>query len=214
MSEMTMGVRIRRIFLAGIFTAIPAYITVKVLQFLFSFMDRILAPYVQRFIGIHIPGLGLLMMLIFLFALGLLVTNFLGRKIYLYFEKLLLKVPIVSTVYTTTKQIVQTFSPENRSSFRDVVWLEYPRKGIWSLGFVTGSTLSKDGEAYYNIFIATTPNPTSGFVLFVPKDETIPSGLSIEEGFKLLISGGMLAAESQEFLSTKTAPREIENGDS
>ena len=210
-----MGQKIRRIFLAGIFTAIPAYITIQVLRFLFGFMDRILAPYIQRITGIHIPGLGLVMMLLFLFALGLLVTNFLGRQLYAYFERVLLKVPIVSTVYTTTKQIVQTFSPENRSSFREVVWLEYPRIGIWSLGFVTGMTNSKDGKLYYNIFIATTPNPTSGFVLFVPKADTIPSNLSIEEGFKLLISGGMLSAESQEFLSLRTgANPEIEGGES
>ena len=202
---------IRRIFLAGIFTAIPAYITVQVLQFLFGFMDHILAPYVEKFIGIHIPGLGLLMMLVFLFLLGLLVTNFLGRTLYTYFETILLKIPIVSSIYTTSKQLVQTFSPENRSSFREVVWLEYPRKGIWSLGFVTGSTHSSDGVDYHNIFIATTPNPTSGFVIFVPKTDTQPSGLTIEEGFKLLISGGMLSADKHTFLSQgATTPPDAE----
>ena len=187
MTNPTGSYRLRRIFLAGILTAIPAYITFQVLQFLFSFMDRILAPYLERVIGVHIPGLGLLMMLVSLFLLGLLVTNFLGQRLYIWFEKILLKIPIVSTIYTTSKQIVQTFSPENRSSFRDVVWLEYPRKGIWTLGFVTGSTESQDGIDFYNIFIATAPNPTSG--------------MTIEEGFKLLISGGMLAKDKQAFVA-------------
>lgn len=200
MTNPTGSYRLRRIFLAGILTAIPAYITFQVLQFMFGFMDRILAPYLERLIGAHIPGLGLLMMLVSLFLLGLLVTNFLGQRLYSWFEKILLKIPFVSTIYTTTKQIVQTFSPENRSGFRDVVWLEYPRKGIWTLGFVTGTTQSQDGIDCYNIFIATTPNPTSGFVLFVPKADTIPSGMTIEEGFKLLISGGMLAKDKQAFV--------------
>lgn len=196
-----MGSKIRRILLAGILTAIPVYITIQVLQFLFGFMDRILAPYLQRIIGRDVPGLGLVMMIFSLFVLGLFVTNFLGRKLYHYFESLMLKLPIVSTIYTTIKQIVQTFSPENRSSFREVVWLEYPRKGIWTLGFVTGTSMSQDGVPFYNIFIATTPNPTSGLVIFVPTSDTIASGLSIEEGFKLLISGGMLSAKSHKFLS-------------
>ena len=201
MTNPTGRYKLRRIFLAGILTAIPAYITYQVLQFLFGFMDRILAPYLERLIGVHIPGLGLLMMIVSLFLLGLLVTNFLGQRLYTWLEKILLKIPLASTIYTTSKQIVQTFSPENRSSFRDVVWLEYPRKGIWTLGFVTGSTESKDGIDFYNIFIATTPNPTSGFVLFVPKVETIPSGMTIEQGFKLLISGGMLAKGKQAFVA-------------
>ncbi len=190
----------RRIFLTGILTAIPAYITIQLLQFLFRFMDRILAPVVTRFIGFHIPGLGLVMMVIFIFLLGLLVTNFLGRRLYAYIENFLQKVPVVSTIYNTSKQIVQTFSPDSRKAFEKVIWLEYPRRGIWSLGFVTGSSQSADGEPYYNIFIATTPNPTSGFVIFVPQADTMESNLSIEEGFKLLISAGMISAERHKFL--------------
>ncbi len=193
-------VRLRRIFLTGIITAIPAYITVQLLQFLFRFMDQILAPLITRYIGFHIPGLGLVMMVVFIFLLGLLVTNFLGRRLYAFIEDFLQKVPVVSTIYNTSKQIVQTFSPDNRKAFQKVVWLEYPRRGIWSLGFVTGSSQSGDGEPYYNIFIATTPNPTSGFVIFVPQADTMESNLTIEEGFKLLISAGMISAERHKFL--------------
>ena len=192
--------RLRRIFVAGILTAIPAYITIQLARFLFDIMDRILAPVVTRYIGFHIPGLGLLMMVVFIFLLGLLVTNFLGRRLYAFIENFLQKVPVVSTIYNTSKQIVQTFSPDNRKAFQKVVWLEYPRRGIWSLGFVTGSSQSNDGEPYYNIFIATTPNPTSGFVIFVPQSDTMESNLSIEEGFKLLISAGMISAERHKFL--------------
>ncbi len=200
------SLRLRRIFIAGILTAIPAYITIQLLRFLFRFMDQFLAPVVVRFIGFSIPGLGLVMMVVFIFLLGLLVTNFLGRRLYAYFENFLLKVPVVSTIYNTSKQIVQTFSPDNRKAFQKVVWLEYPRRGIWSLGFVTGTSQSRDGEDYYNIFIATTPNPTSGFVIFVPQADTMDSNLTIEEGFKLLISAGMISAERHQFSREQESP--------
>ncbi len=200
-----MGVKIRRIFLAGIFTAIPLYITYKVLEVLFHFMDGILAPVIapviQRYVGLEkIPFLGLALMIITLFLLGLFVTNFLGRALYGYFEKLVLRIPIVSSVYNFAKQIVQTFSPDQRSAFKKVVWMEYPRKGLWTLGFVTGTSQSEDGVPYYNIFVATTPNPTSGYVVFIAQKDTLEADLSIEEGFKLLISGGALSRDSHHFM--------------
>ncbi len=197
---------LRRIFITGILTAIPAYITIQLLLFLFRFIDQFLAPVVVRFIGFSIPGLGLVLMVVFIFLLGLFVTNFLGRRLYAYFENFLLKVPVVSSIYNTSKQIVQTFSPDSRKAFQKVVWLEYPRRGLWSLGFVTGASQSGDGEAYYNIFIATTPNPTSGFVIFVPQADAIDSNMTIEEGFKLLISGGMISAERHRFLKGQESP--------
>lgn len=204
-----MSLKLRRIFIAGILTAIPAFITVEILRFLFRFTDQILAPLIERIIGIHIPGLGLVTMIVSIFILGLFVTNFLGRRLYAFFEKLLLKVPFVSGIYNTSKQIVQTFSPENRKAFQKVVWLQYPRREIWSLGFVTGSSTSKDGIPYYNIFIATTPNPTSGFVIFVPQANTIDSNMPIEDGFKLLISGGMLSADQHAFLHDSLAEKKV-----
>ncbi|MFB0516494.1 MAG: DUF502 domain-containing protein [Candidatus Neomarinimicrobiota bacterium] len=203
-----MGAKLRRIFLAGIFTAIPLYVTYKVLEIIFQFMDQFLAPVVQpifyRYLGFNIPGLGLVMMIISLFILGLFVTNVLGRALYGYFERLVLRVPIVSNVYNFAKQIVQTFSPEHRSAFKKVVWLQYPRPGLWTLGFVTGTSVSADGVPYYNIFVATTPNPTSGFVVFVAQKETLEANLTIEEGFKLLISGGALSRSSHQFLHELT----------
>jgi uncharacterized membrane protein len=195
-----MGAKLRRIFIAGILTAVPVYITIKVLQVLFRFMDEILAPLVRRYSTLDIPGLGLLLLIIFLFILGLFVTNFLGRAFYGYFERVLLRIPVVSNVYNFSKQIVQTFSPEHRSAFKKVVWLQYPRPGLWTLGFVTGTSFSKDGVPHYNIFVATTPNPTSGYVVFVPQSDTIQAKMTVEEGFKLLISGGALSKGKHSFL--------------
>ena len=211
---MKIGTKIRRIFLAGIFTAIPVYVTYKVLEVIFQFMDRFLAPVIQpiiqRSLGFKVPGLGMVLMLVSLFLLGLFVTNFLGRALYGYFEKIVLRLPIVSNVYNFTKQIIQTFSPEQRSAFKKVVWLEYPRAGLWTLGFVTGTSQSADGESYYNIFIATTPNPTSGYVVFTARKDTIEADLSIEEGFKLLISGGALSRGSHHFRYDFTKDSRVE----
>lgn len=195
-----MGAKLRRIFLAGILTAVPVYITIKVLEVLFNFMDEILAPLIRRYAAIDIPGLGLVLLIIFLFVLGLFVTNFLGRALYGYFERVLLRIPIVSNVYNFARQIVQTFSPEHRSAFKMVVWLQYPRPGLWTLGFVTGTSISKDGVPFYNIFVATTPNPTSGYVVFVPQSHAIQAKMTVEEGFKLLISGGALSKGKHSFL--------------
>ena len=207
---MKLGARLRRILLAGIFTAIPVYITIGVLQFLFRITDSILAPVVERMVGRSIPGLGLVLMVVALFALGLFVTNFLGRRLYSFFEGVLLRIPFVSNVYNTTKQLVQTFSPEHRKAFQKVIWLEYPRRGLWTLGFVTGTTRSSDGVPYYNVFVATTPNPTSGYVVFVPRADAIDADLSIENGFKLLISGGALSGDKHHFIHRPAAGGSIE----
>ncbi|UCH63714.1 MAG: DUF502 domain-containing protein [Fidelibacterota bacterium] len=209
-----MGAKLRRIFLAGIFTAIPVYVTYKVLEIIFQFMDRFLAPVVQpiiiHYLGFSIPGLGLVMMIIALFLLGLFVTNFLGRALYGYFEKIVVRIPIASNVYSFAKQIVQTFSRDQRSAFLKVVWLQYPRQGLWALGFVTGTSQSEDGESHYNIFVPTTPNPTSGYVVFMAQKDTIEADLSIEEGFKLLISGGALSRGSHRFRYDKTQGGSLE----
>jgi len=205
---MSIGGKIRRIFLAGLFTAIPLYFTYKVLEVIIQFMDRFLAPIIQpiieRSLGFRIPGLGMVLMIISLFILGLFVTNFLGRALYGWFEKILLRIPVVSNVYNFAKQIMQTLAPEQRKAFQKVVWLQYPRPGLWTLGFVTGTTESADGEPHYNIFVATTPNPTSGYVVFVAQKDTIQSNMTIEEGFKLLISGGTISSGSHNFRYDKT----------
>ncbi|MFC1747048.1 DUF502 domain-containing protein [Candidatus Neomarinimicrobiota bacterium] len=207
---MSIGRKIQRVLIAGILAAIPIYITIQLLLFLFNFVDRILAPVIDRFMtewmGFYIPGLGLVLMVLILFLLGLFVTNFLGRRMYSFFERLLLKIPIVSPIYTTSKQIVETFSPERRRGFKKVIWVEYPRRGVWSLGFVTGESTSLDGVECYNIFVSTTPNPTSGYLIFAPTAETIESGMTTEEGFKLLISAGIISAEQHKFLIKEPNP--------
>ena len=183
---------LRNKFLAGILALIPIAITIYIVKLFIIFFDNIVSPIIDPFLGFHIPGLGLIVSLITIYLLGVFITNVIGRTLLSFFEKWLNYIPLVRTIYHTTKQILGAFS-KSGSNFEKVVFLEYPRKGIWTMGFVTGQTTGKDGTKFYSIFLPTTPNPTSGWMLFIPKDEVIPSAMSVEQGLKTLISAGSVA---------------------
>ena len=179
---------------AGIAALFPIYLTYIVLKFLFVTLEKISAPMLKN-IGVEIPGLGILLTLILIYLLGLVVTNFLGRKIFNLGERILKKVPIVNTIYTTLKQITDTFTKGTAETFEGAVYIQYPRKDLWTMAFISGESTSKEGVSYYHLFVPTTPNPTSGFFLMIPRADTIPTGMSVEEGLKTIISGGMLAPD-------------------
>jgi uncharacterized membrane protein len=182
---------LRNKLFAGILTLIPVVITVLVIRAIITFFDNIVSPIIDPRIGFHIPGLGLIVSLILIYLLGLLITNVLGRSLFGLFEKWLNFIPLVRTVYQTTKQIMSAFSL-SKTDFQRVVYVEYPRKGIWTLGFVTGTAVGKDGSKFFTLFLPTTPNPTSGWALFVREDEVISSDMTIEEGLKAIISAGSI----------------------
>ncbi|MBI88501.1 MAG: hypothetical protein CMG60_00310 [Candidatus Marinimicrobia bacterium] len=177
---------------AGIATLLPLYLTFIVIRYLFTSLETISKPILKNF-RLDIPGLGIVLTLILIYVLGLIVTNFIGKKIFMFGEKLVKRVPIVNIIYTTLKQITDTFTNKKADAFDGVVYIQYPREGIWTMAFISGS--SKDGNEipYYHIFVPTTPNPTSGFFLIIPQAETIQTGLTVEEGLKIIISGGLLA---------------------
>ncbi|GAW93437.1 DUF502 domain-containing protein [Calderihabitans maritimus] len=181
--------------MTGIVVLLPGATTIYVLWRLFLFLDRLAGDLVYPFTGI-IPGLGLLLTLLFVVLAGLLTTNIVGRKLIAMGEYILLKVPFASTVYRTAKQIVEAFIRQDRRMFREVVLVEYPRPGVYALAFVTGETKGevrdKVGHDMLNIFLPTTPNPTSGFLLMVPKADVIPLEMSVEEAIKMIISGGLV----------------------
>ena len=139
--------------------------------------------------------LGFILTILFLYTLGLLISNVLGKKIYSFFENLLDRIPIVSNVYKSIKQITSTLSMPQSKAFQKVVLIQYPRKGLWTICMVTGETKSKEG-IFYNVFVPTTPNPTSGYLLFVKSSDTRPIDLTVEEGLKIIISGGMIGPEN------------------
>jgi uncharacterized membrane protein len=187
---------LRTFFITGLLVFIPFIVTVYVLWEVFLFLDNLIGQYIVMAVGREIPGLGLLGLVAIIFFVGILTTNFLGRELIDISEAVVRRIPLARTIYNTTKEIINPFFvPQNRI-FSRCVLVEYPRKGVYSLGFVTseskGEVQVKTEEKVINVFLATTPNPTSGVLLFVPEADTVPLDMSIEDGMKLIISGGFV----------------------
>jgi len=197
--------RVRNYLVAGILVTVPASVTIWVLYEFFLSPDWILllvpsswnvqGVNVKEFLG-SIPGLGAVLTIVVVIIVGFLTTNFLGRRAVSLWESLIQRLPVVSTIYQGVKQLLEAIFTSDSSRFDDVVYLEFPRKGVWSIGFVTGEAFQqsceKVGERCVNVFIPTTPNPTNGFFLIVPKSEVVYSGLSVEQAFKLIMSAGIV----------------------
>jgi len=180
----------RRIF-AGLIAIVPIAVTFWILKFLFIFLDSFAAPILKQ-VDIEIPGLGIILTLLFIFILGILITNVLGKTIFSWGEKILDKLPFVNTIYNTIKQITSAFSSSTVKSFEQVVFIQYPRKGLWTMCFVTNQSKNENGESFYHVFVPTTPNPTSGVFIIVPQKDAIHPDISVEDGLKAIISGGIL----------------------
>lgn len=190
---------IRGKIVAGLVTVAPIAATVYIIKFIINLIDNI-SP-LDRIIPVKIPGLEFIISLILLFFLGLLVTNFLGKKLLSIGEMILKKIPIANTIYGAAKQITQALGGTQSRAFQKTVLISYPHEGIWTLAFVTGESKDRDGKEYYHVFVSTTPNPTSGFMLIVPKDDTRDANLTVQEGLKAIISGGMLAPGTNQISS-------------
>lgn len=193
--------RLKRLFLTGLLILIPLALTLYVLVALFQLMDGIFAPLLDRAVGyffpaVHIPGLGFLLTIAVIFGIGWLSTNVFGRRVIRMLEKVMGRIPVAKSVYGATKGIMEALSHEQREAFRRVVLVEYPKADIYALGFVTGSArwprVDEALSDFLLVFLPTTPNPTSGFLLLVPRSEAIEVPFSVEEGVRLVISGGML----------------------
>ena len=179
---------------AGVATLLPLYLTFFVIKFLFVTLEEMSDPLLKRF-NLDIPGLGIILTVLLIYILGFLVTNFLGRKIFNLGERIVKKVPIVNMIYTTLKQITDTFTKGSTNAFEGAVYIQYPRQGLWTMAFISGESKTKDGVPYYHLFVPTTPNPTSGFFLMIPQADTVATGMSVEDGLKTIISGGLLAPD-------------------
>ena len=193
--------RIKGYFLAGLLVLIPLGVTLYVIHFLISLMDNTikLLPHFLRpdtILHVHIPGLGIILILIITLLTGIMVKNYIGHKLVLYGELIVGYIPLVNTVYQGIKQLVEAVFTSRGQNFNRVIVLEYPRKGIYTLGFVTSNVkglLKYEGfENMLNVFVPTTPNPTSGFYLLVPEKDVIDLNVKVEDAFKIIMSGGIL----------------------
>ncbi|NQY25664.1 MAG: DUF502 domain-containing protein [Piscirickettsiaceae bacterium] len=191
----------KKYLIAGLLVWMPLGITFLVVRAIVDFLDRTLLLLPQAYqpdnlLGMHIPGLGVLLAVTLVVATGIIVANFLGKRIVLAWESLLARIPLVRTLYAGIKQIMEAVLATDGKSFSKVLLIEYPRKGVWSLAFMTsdelGEVQDKTGLDVLSVFIPTTPNPTSGFVLMVPKKDVIELEMSVEDGLKMIISMGVV----------------------
>lgn len=183
-------------FITGVVIVLPIGVTVVLLQMMFTWLDGLFAPLALRLTDRHIPGLGIISTILIIFGVGLLVTNIVGRAFVSFGENLVAKIPFIRSVYSGAKQLLETLTAEQRRAFTQVVLIEYPKKGSYTIGFVTEETTAeiqeKISEPLINVFVATTPNPTTGFLLLVPQKEAIVLPISVEDGIKMVVSGGII----------------------
>ena len=192
---------LRSYLLAGLVVWLTILVTLVVLRFLIDLLDSTLAllPHAyqpEQLFGIHLPGLGVLMSLLLLLITGIVATNFLGQRVMRWSEAGLEKIPLVRSIYNASKQVIQAIFATNSQAFRKVLLIEYPRKGLWSIAFQTGTVSpeisEKTGIEMLTVFIPTTPNPTSGFLILVPKTDAIELSMSVESALKCVISLGVM----------------------
>ena len=182
-------------FFKGILISAPVIITFYIAWGLIKFFDKQASPLLGTF-PYEIPGFGLIAVFIFFALIGFITTGLFGRMFSSFFEKILSKMPVLRNIYSGLKQLFEAILTSKSNSFREVILIEYPRKGIWAMGFLTGDTKGevnrKTTNQLVNIFLPTTPNPTSGFLLFVPRKDVVPLDMSVEEAVKMVISGGIV----------------------
>jgi uncharacterized membrane protein len=200
-SRTPFGRRMRNYFLTGLIVLLPAVISIFVLWRLFTGLDRILGRFVELWLGYKIPGVGLVALILIIIGIGAIASNIIGRRLIRIGEAIVARIPIIRWIYRTTKQLFSTLLAERSTSFRKVVLINYPYKGMYSMAFQTSESAGPvedavDGRRLVSVFLPTTPNPTSGYFLLVPKEDVIPLDISVNEGLKYIISAGALARGS------------------
>lgn len=187
--------------IAGLLFLTPLAATFYFLKFTITWIDRILllippAYRPENFLPFPVPGLGIIVLFFILLFTGVLVRNYLGSKLVALWEYIISKIPLVNKFYISVKQLIETILNGGSKDFKRVVLVEFPKDGVYSLGYVTGVAVGeiqqKTKKKVLNIYVPTTPNPTSGYYLVVPEEEVIPLEMSVEDSFKLLISGGII----------------------
>jgi uncharacterized membrane protein len=193
--------RLRRYLVAGLLIWLPVGATILVFSLLLDLMDRLLflIPFRYRpaeLLGFNIPGLGAILALIVLLTTGILGANLMGRRLVMLYESLLARIPLVRSVYSAVKNFAEVVLSDSGSSFKKVLLIEYPRTGLYCVAFQTSERLeeiqARTGETVVAVFLPTTPNPTSGFILFVPRSDVTVLDMSVEDALKMIISLGVV----------------------
>ncbi|HUH67187.1 MAG TPA: DUF502 domain-containing protein [Syntrophales bacterium] len=194
--------KLKQIFLTGLAVTVPIGLTLYILFFLIDIMDSLLKIIPTRYhpdtlLGVHIPGLGIIVTVILIFICGLITASYVGNRIVQSGEDLLYKIPFVRSIYQAIKRFSDTMVMDRRSSFKHVVLVEFPRKGLYTIGFVTGKPNlgrgTESGENLTSVFLPTTPNPTSGYLIIAREDELVEVNMTVEEALTYIISVGIVS---------------------
>ena len=181
----------------GFLAIIPLGLSYLVIRFLYLAIDARITRVIDRVLGFRIPGLGILLVLIFLYLLGLLASNWLGRRAFALIEVVSTRIPLIKTIYTLGKKLAEAISLPEKQAFKRAVMIEHFRPGLWSIGFVTGALSSREGEPdkLLKVFIPTAPNPTSGFMVIVRESQVRSLDWTVPEAMNTIISGGIVGPE-------------------
>ncbi|MEY2617238.1 MAG: hypothetical protein RL522_240 [Pseudomonadota bacterium] len=196
---------LRKWFFAGLLVVLPVAITVWVVQWILGTLDQTLlilpvAWHPDRLFGVHIPGLGVVLALGILLLVGAVTSNFLGRRLLAWSDRLMNRIPVVRSIYSGVKQVSDTLFSESGNAFRTAVLVQWPRPGVWTIGFVTGTP---GGDAanhlvgeYLSVYVPTTPNPTGGYFVMLPKSDCIELRMSVDEALRYVISMGVVVPDA------------------
>ncbi len=208
---------VQRRLIAGLLVVFPIFVTFIVIKFVFNLLGGILSPIVRKTLILmgYVPGnirfddfiitsFALVLTFVLLYFIGVFATNVFGKFMLSFFEAVLHKTPIINNVYKSSKKLIELVSLPGRKAFKRVVIVEFPRAGMKVISFVTGGIKINDGAELTSVFIPTTPNPTSGFLIYLQESDIVETNMTIEEGMKLIVSGSILVPEEIEFSSKGT----------
>ncbi|MFH1639274.1 MAG: DUF502 domain-containing protein [Chloroflexota bacterium] len=183
---------IRKQFIIGFIVTIPLGVTLLVLLWIFETVDNFLQPFIELMLGRTIQGIGFVITVLFIYVAGIISSNVVGSQLIRFGEALVYRVPLARTIYRAVKQVVENFSGPSRANFLRVVLVEFPRKGVVTLAFITSETRDKSGSRLLSLLVPTAPNPLSGYVVVVPEKEVIETNIRVDEAMRMMISGGAI----------------------
>ncbi|MBA7507983.1 hypothetical protein ES706_06714 [subsurface metagenome] len=199
-----LGKKLRAQFATGILVVVPIGVTILIFVWIFVVLDNILQPVIRSIWGRTVPGVGFGVTIVIIYLAGVIASNIVGRRVIHYGESLLVKVPAARQLYAGIKQILEGFSKPGKTGFMQVVLVEFPKEGMRAIGFITNESYGKSGERLLNVFIPTSPNPTSGFLEIVTEDKVIRTNISVDDALKMVVSAGRVSLQE---VSDKLSPQ-------
>jgi len=196
--------KLKTIFTTGLLTILPLAVTIYVFYLVFNFLDNLVGDIIKALFNYRVPGIGFAAGILLIMLVGFVASNIIGSRLINFSDSIMQRLPLAKGIYSGSKQIIDAFTLQGKNAFQKVVLIEYPRKGLFVLGFVTGSSRgeiqSKTQEETLNIFVPTTPNPTSGMLILAPRHEVIELSMTVDQGMKVIISGGLYSPSEDQII--------------